>query len=80
MHIHVRVPGNTSTDLVEYAVIRNNVADSVANSGIYTWYHDHSMIYGNDINVLRGHLRQYTDFTLDPIRQMQRFFRIKSTI
>ncbi len=50
----IRVEGNTSTDLVEYAVIRNNVADSVANSGIYTWYHDHSMIYGNDINVLRG--------------------------
>lgn len=31
----IRVEGNTSTDLVEYAVIRNNVADSVANSGIY---------------------------------------------
>ncbi len=50
----VRVEGNAGGDVVQFAIIRNNVIDSVANSGIYSFYQDNTLIYGNDINVLRG--------------------------
>lgn len=50
----VRLEGNVAGDVIESAVIRNNVIDSVANAGIYTFYQNNTLIYNNDINILRG--------------------------
>lgn len=50
----IRMEGNAAADVMENAMIRNNVIDSVANAGVYSLYQNNSMIYGNDVNVLRG--------------------------
>ena len=50
----VRMEGNASGDVMENAIVRNNIIDSVGNSGIYGWYQNNSLIYNNDINILRG--------------------------
>ena len=50
----VRLEGNAAGDVVESSIIRNNVIDSVGNAGIYTWYQNNTLIYNNNVNILRG--------------------------
>ena len=50
----VRLEGNAASDVVESSIIRNNVIDSVGNAGIYTWYQNNTLIYNNNVNILRG--------------------------
>ncbi len=53
-YIGIRMEGNAAADVMENPIVRNNVIDSVANAGIYSLYQNNSLIYGNDVNVLRG--------------------------
>jgi hypothetical protein len=50
----IRIEGNATGDVCESPVFRNNIIDSVANAGIYSWYFNDGRFYNNDINIKRG--------------------------
>ncbi|MBI5474928.1 MAG: choice-of-anchor J domain-containing protein [Ignavibacteriae bacterium] len=50
----IRIEGVTTGDVMLSPIVRNNLADSVCNAGIYSHYHADAMIYNNDVNVKRG--------------------------
>src|SRR5690554_3994806 len=53
-YMGIRLEGTSTTDVIESAIIRNNVIDSVTNTGIYTYWQNNTLIHNNDINILRG--------------------------
>ncbi|MBI5470744.1 MAG: T9SS type A sorting domain-containing protein [Ignavibacteriae bacterium] len=50
----IRCVGVRTGDCMESPIIRNNVVDSVTNTGIYTTSTNYALIHGNDINTKRG--------------------------
>ncbi len=50
----IRIEGVATGDVMESPIVRNNIADSVANAGVYSHYHNNALIYGNNLNVMRG--------------------------
>jgi hypothetical protein len=51
----VRIQGYSSSDQVESVVVKDNVVDSVAEAGIYSYYQNNSMFYDNDISLSLGY-------------------------
>ncbi len=50
----IRIEGVATGDVMESPIVRNNIADSVCNAGVYAHYLNNGLIYGNDVNVRRG--------------------------